>query len=244
MFAQNVWEPCASLSRRGLTTLLSFTLQLAGVGMLLVLPLIYPGGPPQLDLMRPTFTPLPPTGPQGSPPARTVARSNRNYTGQILVVPGSIPRTISAVDNPEVSPSIALGIGVPSGTGAPHADNAMINSISNMSQPFVPKPPLPVTHPARVSAMMEGYLIHQVEPVYPPLARAARVQGTVELHALITTQGTIEKLQVLRGHPLLVKATVDAVDEWRYRPYVLNGEPVEVETDVTVKFSLSGGWQQ
>src|SRR5215472_11765590 len=59
MFAQNVWEPCASLSRRGLTTLLSFTLQLAGVGMLLVLPLIYPGGPPQLDLMRPTFTPLP-----------------------------------------------------------------------------------------------------------------------------------------------------------------------------------------
>ena len=91
---------------------------------------------------------------------------------------------------------------------------------------------------------MEGYLIHQVEPVYPPLARAARVQGTVELHALITTQGTIEKLQVLRGHPLLVKAAVDAVDEWRYRPYVLNGEPVEVETDVTVKFSLSGGWQQ
>jgi protein TonB len=61
---------------------------------------------------------------------------------------------------------------------------------------------------------------------------------------VITRQGTIEKLQVLRGHPLLVKAAVDAVDEWRYRPYVLNGEPVEVETDVTVKFSLSGGWQQ
>jgi protein TonB len=90
--------------------------------------------------------------------------------------------------------------------------------------------------------MMEGYLIHQVEPVYPRLARAAGVEGTVELRAVITRQGTIEKLQVLRGPPLLVKAAVDAVAEWRYRPYVLNGEPVEVDTDVTVKFSLSRGW--
>lgn len=244
MFAHNVWDACASLSRRGWATVLSFTLQVAGVGLLLVLPLIYPAGAPQLNLMRPILTPLPPTGPQGGSPARTVARSNRKYTNQVLTVPPSIPRTISAVGNPATSPSIELGIGVPYGTGAAGAANAVIHAISNMSQPFVPKPPLPVARPARVSAMMEGYLIHQVEPVYPPLARAARVEGTVELRAVITRQGTIEKLQVLGGNPLLVKAAVDAVEQWRYRPYVLNGEPVEVETDVTVKFSLRGGWPQ
>ncbi len=242
MFDHNVWHPCASLSRRGWATVVSFTLQVAGVGLLLVLPLIYPRGAPRLDLKRPIFTPLPPTGPQGSPPIRTVARSNPNYTNQILVVPPTIPRTISAVGRQGASPSIELGIGVPYGTGAPGEANQVINSISNMSQPFVPKPPLPVAHPSRVSAMMEGYLIHQVEPVYPRLARAAGVEGTVELRAVITRQGTIEKLQVLRGPPLLVKAAVDAVAEWRYRPYLLNGEPVEVDTDVTVKFSLSRGW--
>jgi periplasmic protein TonB len=76
--------------------------------------------------------------------------------------------------------------------------------------------------------------------VYPPLARSARVQGTVTLRAVISRNGTIQNLQVLTGHPLLVKAAKDAVQQWRYRPYILNGEPMEVETQVTVNFLLSG----
>ncbi len=88
--------------------------------------------------------------------------------------------------------------------------------------------------------MMEGYLVHRVQPEYPPLARSARIQGSVELSALISKQGTIENLQVRSGHPMLVSAAVNAVRQWRYRPYVLNGEPVEVETQITVNFILGG----
>jgi protein TonB len=89
--------------------------------------------------------------------------------------------------------------------------------------------------------MMEGNLIYKVQPVYPPMARAARVQGAVVLRAMVSKSGTIENLQVVSGHPLLVKAASDAVRQWLYRPYVLNRQPVEVETQVTVNFILSGG---
>lgn len=89
--------------------------------------------------------------------------------------------------------------------------------------------------------MMEGNLILRVQPDYPSLARQVRVQGQVVLRAIISREGTIEKLHVLSGHPMLVQAAVDAVRQWRYRPYVLNGEPVEVETEVKVNFVLSGG---
>ena len=107
--------------------------------------------------------------------------------------------------------------------------------------PLVPPPPAPAIHPPRISHMMEGNLIYKVQPIYPPLARAARIQGTVMLRAVISRTGTIENLQVVSGPPLLVRAAMDAVLQWRYRPYVLNGDPVEVETQVTVNFSLSGG---
>jgi protein TonB len=79
-----------------------------------------------------------------------------------------------------------------------------------------------------------------VQPVYPPLARNARIQGPVVLAAVISKAGTIENLRVLSGHPMLVAAAIDAVSQWRYRPYILNSEPIEVETQITVNFMLSG----
>ena len=88
---------------------------------------------------------------------------------------------------------------------------------------------------------MEGNLVHRVQPEYPALARSAGIQGPVLLRAVISRQGRIENLQVLAGHPMLVKAALDALRQWRYRPYILNNEPVEVETQVTVNFVLSGG---
>jgi protein TonB len=96
------------------------------------------------------------------------------------------------------------------------------------------------THPLRISHWAEGNLIYRVQPIYPPLARQARVQGAVELRAIISKSGTIENLAVLRGHPTLVPAAINAVRQWRYRPYLLNGEPIEVETEITVNFVLSG----
>jgi protein TonB len=87
--------------------------------------------------------------------------------------------------------------------------------------------------------MMEGNLIHRVEPRYPFPAIQVRIQGDVILQAVISRSGTIENLQLVSGHPMLVRAAMDAVRQWRYRPYILNGEPIEVETQVTVKFILN-----
>jgi protein TonB len=84
-----------------------------------------------------------------------------------------------------------------------------------------------------------GLLIQKIEPQYPPLARAARVQGDVVLSAVIDTNGQITNLQLVSGHPMLVPAATAAVRQWRYKPYLLNGHPVEVETTITVIFSLS-----
>ena len=88
--------------------------------------------------------------------------------------------------------------------------------------------------------MSEGNLIRKVQPAYPQLARTARIQGSVVLQAVISKEGAIENLKVLTGHPMLVQSAIDAVRQWRYRPYILNGDPIEVETQIVVNFSLAG----
>ena len=86
--------------------------------------------------------------------------------------------------------------------------------------------------------MMQGNLIHRVEPVYPPIAKLTGVQGTVLIKALISTDGRIDQAQVVSGSPLLSPAALEAIRQWRYRPYFLNGGPIEVETEITVNFVL------
>ena len=103
-----------------------------------------------------------------------------------------------------------------------------------------PPPPPGPTHPIKVSHWAEGNLLYRVRPDYPQIARQARIQGPVQLWAIISKGGTIENLVVESGHPMLVAATIKAVRQWRYRPYLLNGEPVEVEAEVTVNFVLGG----
>ena len=82
-------------------------------------------------------------------------------------------------------------------------------------------------------------LIYRVEPVYPPLAREIRRGGRVELRAVIATDGTIQSLKVVSGEPLFIQSALDAVRQWRYRPTVLNGRPVEIDTFITVTYNLS-----
>ena len=101
---------------------------------------------------------------------------------------------------------------------------------------FIPVAPQRV----RISqGVTKGLLIHRVEPAYPPLARAARVQGEVVLSAVIDVNGQITNLQLVSGHPMLVPNAITAVRQWHYKPYLLNGAPVEVETTITVIFSLT-----
>ena len=92
-----------------------------------------------------------------------------------------------------------------------------------------------------ISRVDEGMILHRVEPAYPRIAREARIQGEVVLRAIISQDGRIEGLQVVNGHPLLAPAAVSAVSQWRFRPYQLNGSPVEVDAQITVRFVLGGG---
>jgi TonB family protein len=96
-------------------------------------------------------------------------------------------------------------------------------------------------NPIRVSGgITAGMLISKVDPVYPPEAKAARVQGAVVLKAIISKEGTIKQVEVVSGPPELTRAAIDAVHQWTYKPYLMNGEPVEVQTTITVNFSLGG----
>ena len=87
--------------------------------------------------------------------------------------------------------------------------------------------------------MQQANLIRKVQPVYPPLAKQANVQGAVHFTAIIGKDGTIQNLQLVSGHPLLVSAAQEAVKQWQYKPTLLNGEPVEVVTVIDVNFTLS-----
>lgn len=87
-------------------------------------------------------------------------------------------------------------------------------------------------------AVAEGYLVQKVEPAYPQMAKIAHVEGDVVLKAYISKAGIIENLQAVSGHPILIQSAMDAVKQWKYKPFLLNGEPVAVETTVTVKYRL------
>ncbi len=116
----------------------------------------------------------------------------------------------------------------------------VMGSILSSTPVAVPR----VATPQRIRVSMgvqAGLLIRKVQPAYPPLARQARIQGTVLLQAEISKNGTIENLRLISGHPMLAPSAIEAVKQWKYRPYILNGEPVEVETQITVNFTLSGG---
>ena len=89
-------------------------------------------------------------------------------------------------------------------------------------------------------SVMAGQIITKVAPIYPPLARQARIQGNVVLKVRISKTGDVENLQLYSGHPMLAPAAIEAVKQWKYKPYLLNGDPVEVSTTVTVNFTLSG----
>jgi periplasmic protein TonB len=241
MFADSLLESNLSRTHRGWTTVVSFAMQTLGVAILLMLPLLYTEGLPRLHLLS-VSAPIGP--PRGEPPAAqqhsAVRQGQSNLFHGIVVSPRSIPIGVKPIIEDSVPQVEACNVCVPGSTNTGNGANSVIDSIG-VAPAIVPPPPPPVAHPPRISHMMEGNLIYKVQPVYPPLARAARIQGAVVIRAVISRNGTIENLQTLSGHPMLVGAALDAVRQWRYRPYILNGDPVEVETQVTVNFALSGG---
>jgi periplasmic protein TonB len=169
------------------------------------------------------------------PHFRTGAANNASRPP--IIAPPSIPDRIAVINDTGSGPIVpdAPTIDYRSGdTSVPGVRGGL-----GLAPVVIPTHPAPVK-PLVVSKWAEGNLIYRVQPAYPPLARQVRIQGTVELRAIISKAGTIENLIVVSGHPMLVKSALDAVKQWRYRPYLLNNDPIEVETEITVNFLLSG----
>jgi len=232
---ESTWDQSA---RRGWTAAASFTMQALAMSLLLLIPLLTVQGPPQVWTHFAERVLAPPAPPAPAPPAAQRGIRGSNMIGVVLLQPTSIPPIIPQIDDHGVQPAPDVrGAGVEGGTGRGGFGIAQpIGDPSPISPPPAPAP----TRPLRVSHWAEGNLIYRVQPNYPALARQARIQGTVELRAIISKMGTIKNLAVLSGHAMLVISAVQAVKQWRYRPYLLNGEPIEVETEITVNFILGG----
>jgi len=133
--------------------------------------------------------------------------------------------------------------GVPGGVpgGAPGGViGGIIGAVPTAAPPPPPQKKDPTPQRIRVGGNVQAAnLIRKVQPVYPPLAKQARIQGTVRFTAIIGKDGTIQNLQLVSGHPLLLEAARSAVSQWQYKPTLLNGEPVEVVTQIDVNFTLS-----
>lgn len=242
IFADSMLETSwAQRSRQGLTTLTSFGLQAVVISLLLLVPILRTVG---LPTARTVSTPIS-AGPIGESPTRPVQGARHTgvqvalLSAHALMLPGHMPTTVYRGPDDGSTPQTSGCVGCVGVVGIPTTGGGSdISSILSGTHPVVPVAPKPVVHVFRTSSMLEGSLIRRVQPEYPPLARSARIQGTVVLFAEISKAGTIDNLRVISGHPLLVPSTIDAVRQWRYRPYLLNGEPIEVETQITVNFLL------
>jgi protein TonB len=210
---------------------MSFLVQLVIVGVMILIPLIYTEALPKGMLNTFLVAPAPPPPPP--PPAAPVKIVRpRIVQPQTMVAPTVIPKQVAMLHDeaPDVGAG-SNGFGVAGGTG-----DALGGGILNTAPP-----PPPKATPSRIKVggnVQSASLIRQVQPVYPPIAKTAHVSGTVILHAIIAKDGSIQELQYVSGPALLMKAAMDAVHEWRYKPTMLNGEPVEVDTTVQVVFTL------
>lgn len=240
LFADSLVSSRPELARRGWSTLTSFALQALGATVLLLLSIFRPTGLPAL---RQISTPISLGEPQPLAPAGPVRRGSVTAPAQTPIIvfrqPSQIPSVVTNGGD-DTAPAVpATGPYVP-GPGGSGDRNGVSGLFNEGTQPLPPVPAKPTPSHIRLSHIDEGSLLHKVQPIYPALARSARIQGVVLLQAMISKEGTIENLRVLSGHPMLTAAAIDAVRQWRYRPYVLNGAPVEVETEITVNFSLAG----
>jgi protein TonB len=215
------------------TGLVSTIVQLALVGFLVLLPLIFTEALPkgQLTTWLVAPPPPPPPPPPAAPQIQHVQKVSEIVDGA-LRTPSKIPKKIQMIKEEE-APAPASGVtggvvgGVPGGSSG-----GVIGGIIGSAAP-----PPKVATPQKIrisSGVAEGNKINAPNPSYPQMAKIAHIQG----EATISKNGTIENLRAVSGHPILIQAALDAVRQWKYKPYILNGEPVEVETQVTVKFHM------
>ncbi|MGH9804522.1 MAG: energy transducer TonB [Candidatus Acidiferrales bacterium] len=223
--------------------LISLTIQTLMIGVMILIPLLYTEALPQTMLsailVAPPPPPPPPPPPAAVQPVKRIKRVSLMEAGK-LRAPREIPKEIAIIkDDPIPVDEGAFGVvgGVPGGVPGGQM-SGVIGGVLGGIPSAAPPPPTPTR--IRVSTgVQEAKLIRKIQPNYPPIAKQARIQGTVQLEALISREGSIQNLRVLDGHPLLAQAAVEAVQQWRYEPTLLNNEPVEVVTIIHVIFKLN-----
>jgi len=220
---------------------LSIILQSLVLFVLILIPLIYTQALPKAMLSTLLIAPPPPPPPPPPPqaaPVKVIKPVARLITQGKMVAPRAIPKDIAVFKEAELPPEPAGGGGVLGGLGG----GDILGGLGAGSSAAAPPPP-PPKGPSRIKLggqVQAAKVVAQPQPAYPALARQARIQGNVVLHAIIDKDGRVGQLEVVSGHPLLVQAALDAVKQWRYQPTQLNGDPVEVDTTITVTFVLGG----
>jgi periplasmic protein TonB len=224
----------------------STVFEVALIGSMLLWPLITPG----VLTGRFIVTPAPPYHGGGDTAERHPLSNARPPASAahapvicLMCAPPSVPIGVRAVHDAGGSTSLdnAPGIGDGGVNGPPGFGPVIPGGFTDGKRMIdIPKPgPSPHSAPLHMSeGVMEASLIHKVQPLYPAIARAIHLAGTVRLRAIIAADGSVRQVDVISGNPLLVQPAVAAVREWRYRPTRLNGEAVEVETLITVNFVL------
>lgn len=224
---------------------ISYVLQFILVGALVLVPLLHMEALPRL-LTAEHLAPPPSPPPPSAPSLATRRAAQRANSEEVLREPVSIPTTVAMLNEKPLPPQEAAGngIGVPGSISNGIPDGVPYGlGVSGPWGSTPPPPPQPKpahTRPMRVGGnVILAKLVYHPEPEYPPLARMARIQGTVLLEAVIGKDGTIQELKLLSGPALLAPAALEAVQHWRYQPTLLNNEPVEVLTEISVRFMLA-----
>ena len=241
MFEDSLLESTGRIrTRTRYTTMMSFGIQAVIVGILVLIPLIYTEALPKASLTTFLVAPPPPPPPP-PPPAATptvVKKIQTDIIDGALRTPTKIPDKIVKIveDEAPAPPTGGVFGGVQGGVPGGSAYGVLGGVLSAANST-----PKIAVQKVRVSqGVLQGNAISQPKPLYPAIAKSARISGSVILAATISKNGTIENLRLVSGHPMLVPAAMDAVKQWRYRPYLLNGDPVEVETSITVNFTIGG----
>jgi protein TonB len=217
------------------TVVLSTLVQTVILGVLVFIPLIHTEALPQKMLSILLVAPPPPPPSPPHPVSPVGARPIRVIRSDALRQPSFIPTIEAVLTDPEP----LLDVADSASTSSIFPDISGQGIISGDS-PSLPSPPRPAA-PVRIKqggVVTAASILSQTRPVYPALARQARIQGSVVLHAIIGRDGRVAQLEVMSGHPLLVQAALDAVRQWVYKPTLLNGDPVEVDTTITVSFIM------
>jgi len=230
MFEDSTFESAGRIkSKSGPWMIPMFIGEAAILILMILLPLIYPEALPKAAMQMALVAPPPPAE------VVHVVHVQSEMMNNQLTAPTRIPHDIKMVSEKE-APVASFGV---AGSDFGGSSNGVMGSI--FGGETGPKVKAEVPKKINISSgVASGMLLQKVQPVYPPIAKAARVQGTVVLQAKISKTGSIEDLHVVSGPAMLQQAALDAVKSWRYRPYLLNNEPVEVETTVNVIFTLGG----